>query len=82
MTIRALLPLLLLSLLPAGLHAADVNVVAPETVGVSADRLGKVTEFVEREIAEGNLVGTVTLVARHGQVVHFEAQRSIYDAGR
>ena len=73
MTIRALLQLLLLSLLAARLHASDINIVEPETVGFSADRLGKVTEFVEREIAEGNLVGTVTLVARHGQVVHFKA---------
>ena len=73
MTIRALLQLLLLSLLAARLHAAEVNIVEPEAVGFSTDRLGKVTEFVEREIADGNLVGTVTLVARHGQVVHFEA---------
>ena len=73
MTIQALLQLLLLSLLAARLHAADVSIVAPEAVGFSSDRLAKVTEFVEREIADGNLVGTVTLVARHGQVVHFEA---------
>ena len=72
-TLRALLQLLLLSLLAARLHAADGNVVAPEGVGFSTDRLAKVAEFVEREIAEGNLVGTVTLVARHGQIVHFEA---------
>ena len=73
MTFRALLQLLLLSFLAARLHASDINIVEPETVGFSGDRLGKVTEFVEREIAEGNLVGTVTLVARHGQIVHFEA---------
>ena len=71
--LRALLQLLLLSLLAARLHAADGNVVAPEGVGFSFERLAKVTELVEREIAEGNLVGTVTLVARHGQIVHFEA---------
>ena len=73
MNFRALFHLLTLSLLATRLHAADIDIVEPETVGFSADRLAKVTEFVEREIAEGNLVGTVTLVARHGQVVHFEA---------
>ena len=73
MTIQALLPLLLLSLLTTRLQAADVDIVEPETVGFSTDRLGKVTEFVDREIADGNLVGTVTLVARHGRIVHFEA---------
>ena len=73
MKIRKLSHLLLLSLLATRLHASDINIVEPETVGFSADRLAKVTEFVEREIANENLVGTVTLVARHGQVVHFEA---------
>ena len=65
--------LLLLSLLATRLQAADATIVEPETVGFSGDRVGKITEFVEREIADGNLVGTVTLVARQGQVVHFEA---------
>jgi CubicO group peptidase (beta-lactamase class C family) len=60
-------------LLATRLQAAEISVVEPEAVGFSTDRLGKVTEFVDREIADGNLVGTVTLVARHGQVVHFEA---------
>ena len=73
MTIRALLHLLLLSLLATRPQAAEINIVEPEVVGFSADRLSKITEFVDREIADGNLVGTVTLVARHGQVVHFEA---------
>jgi CubicO group peptidase (beta-lactamase class C family) len=72
MNIRALFHLLTLLLVATRLHAADIDIVQPETVGFSTDRLAKVTEFVEREIAEGNLVGTVTLVARHGQVVHFE----------
>lgn len=65
--------LLLLSLLATRLQAADATIVEPETVGFSGERVGKITEFVEREIADGNLVGTVTLVARQGQVVHFEA---------
>ena len=73
MKIRTLSHLLLLSLLATRLHASDINIVKPEMVGFSTDRLAKVTEFVEREIADGNLVGTVTLIARHGEVVHFEA---------
>ena len=73
MTIRALLHLLLLSLLATRLQAAEISIVEPETVGFSTDRLSKITEFVDREITDGNLVGAVTLVARHGQVVHFEA---------
>lgn len=65
--------LLLLSLMTMPLQAADVAVVNSEAVGFSSDRLGKISEFVDREIAAGNLVGAVTLVARHGQVVLFEA---------
>jgi CubicO group peptidase (beta-lactamase class C family) len=55
------------------LQAADVAVVNSEAVGFSSDRLGKISEFVDREIAAGNLAGAVTLVARHGQVVLFES---------
>ena len=73
MNIRTLFRLLLFSLLTTSFRAAGVDIVEPEVVGFSADRLGKVTQFVEHEIADGNLIGAVTLVARHGQVVHFEA---------
>jgi CubicO group peptidase (beta-lactamase class C family) len=55
------------------LQAADVAVVNSEAVGFSSDRLGKISEFVDREVAAGNLAGAVTLVARHGQVVLFES---------
>ena len=65
--------LLLLSLMTMPLQAADVAVVNSEAVGFSSDRLGKISEFVDREVAAGNLVGAVTLVARHGQVVLFES---------
>ena len=65
--------LLLLSLMTMPLQAADVAVVNSEAVGFSSDRLGKISEFVDREVAAGNLAGAVTLVARHGQVVLFES---------
>ena len=73
MKIRTFFQLSLLLILAKQLQAAEVKIVESEAVGFSTDRLAKVTEFVEREISDGNLVGTVTLVARHGQVVHFEA---------
>jgi CubicO group peptidase (beta-lactamase class C family) len=65
--------LLFLSLLAMPLQAADVAVVNPEAVGFTSDRLSKISDFVDREVAAGNLVGAVTLVARHGQVVLFES---------
>ena len=46
MNTRALSQLFLISLLATRLHAAEVNIVEPEAVGLSTDRLSKVTEFV------------------------------------
>ncbi|MCW3053649.1 MAG: hypothetical protein JWN14_2819 [Chthonomonadales bacterium] len=46
----------------------------PASSGVSRDRLLRIHELVEREIAEKEYSGVVTLVARDGHIVHFEAQ--------
>jgi len=54
------------------LSATDLDVVKPESVGFSGERLGKIGEFVRRDIDAGKLVGVVTMVARHGKIVHFE----------
>jgi len=43
-------------------------------VGVSAERLGRVRALVQRYIDRGEIAGAVSMVARHGKVVHFEAQ--------
>jgi CubicO group peptidase (beta-lactamase class C family) len=45
----------------------------PEDVGFSSERLGRIKEAVQRHIDGGNVPGAVTLVARRGKVVHFEA---------
>lgn len=65
--------LLFLSLLVAPLQAAEPADVDPETLGFSSTRLARVSEFVDREIKEGRLAGAVTMIARHGQIVHFES---------
>jgi CubicO group peptidase (beta-lactamase class C family) len=62
--------LLFLSLLVASLLAAEPADVDPETLGFSSARLDRVSEFVDREIKEGRLAGAVTIIARHGQIVH------------
>jgi CubicO group peptidase (beta-lactamase class C family) len=41
---------------------------------LSAERLARVHELVERTIAAGEIAGAVTLVARNGQVAYLEAQ--------
>ena len=45
-----------------------------EDVGLSTDRLKRIGEAVQRQIAAGNVAGAVTLVARRGKIAHFEAQ--------
>jgi CubicO group peptidase (beta-lactamase class C family) len=62
--------LLFLSLLVTPLQAADPD---PEHLGFASSRLARVSEFVDREIKEGRLAGAVTIIARHGEIVHFES---------
>lgn len=42
--------------------------------GVSQERLQRIHEMVERTISARDYSGAVTLVARNGHIVHFEAQ--------
>jgi CubicO group peptidase (beta-lactamase class C family) len=53
--------------------AADLPRAQPEEVGFSAKRLAYIDEFYANEINKGDLSGIVTLVARHGKIVHFNA---------
>ena len=45
----------------------------PEEVGLSTERLKRITELVQRHIAAGSFSGAVTLVARNGRIAHHEA---------
>jgi hypothetical protein len=45
----------------------------PEDVGLSSERLAKVTEVIKGEIAKNRYPGAVALVARRGKVAYFEA---------
>ena len=47
--------------------------VTPESVGMSSERLDRIRPAFESYVTEGKLSGVVTVVARDGQVVHFEA---------
>ena len=44
----------------------------PESIGLSSERLARIRPAVEKYIADDKIAGAVTLVARHGQVVHHE----------
>jgi CubicO group peptidase (beta-lactamase class C family) len=60
------------SLLSLGAQA-DIKLTKPESVGMSSERLKRVGEAMRRMIADEQIPGTVTLIARKGKVVHFEA---------
>src|SRR5690349_9875282 len=46
----------------------------PEEVGISSERLRRIDDVIQRYIDDRKISGAVTLVARRGRVVHFEAQ--------
>src|ERR1041384_3017533 len=60
----------LLAILPV--TAASVPV-KPESVGLSEQRLARIHETMQRHIDAKNISGAVTLVARRGQIAHFQA---------
>lgn len=79
---RVLLVLLAGLLAVQPIHAQSVDGARPEDVGLSSERLQRVTAVMQRHIDEGNVAGVVTIVARRGRIAHFEAQGSMdIDAG-
>ncbi len=46
---------------------------SPESVGISSERLARIDKMCEEEVANGNLPGIVSLVARNGKIVHWKA---------
>ncbi|MCY3839067.1 MAG: serine hydrolase [Gammaproteobacteria bacterium] len=84
----AVLGALLVFGLPGCVEVSDIQVNAPEAVeaspaglveapageaGMSAERLNRITALSQRYVDEDKLAGVVTLVARDGKIVHFEA---------
>ncbi len=53
--------------------AAETTIAKPEDVGLSTERLARISEMMKRRIAAGEISGGVTLVARYGRIAHFEA---------
>ena len=55
------------------LVAAAQPAAKPEDAGMSAQRLKRIHESIQRHIDAGEICGAVTVVARRGHVVNFEA---------
>jgi CubicO group peptidase (beta-lactamase class C family) len=52
----------------------DLPRAKPEDVGISSERLRRVDDVIQRSIDDKKISGAVTLVARRGRVVHYEAR--------
>jgi len=72
--LRATAMLLLLLTLVLSALAAETPRAKPDDVGISAQRLQRIHELMQRHIDAADFAGTVTLVARNGRVAHLEAQ--------
>ncbi|MEE2637153.1 MAG: serine hydrolase domain-containing protein [Acidobacteriota bacterium] len=62
-----------MSIAVPSLAAEDLPTAAPESVGMSTERLQRIDEYFQRFIDDGAIAGAVTLVARRGKVVHHSA---------
>lgn len=65
--------LMVLALVVLPLAANSLPGGKPEDAGVSSERLQRIHETIQRHIDAGDISGAVTLMARRGRIVHFEA---------
>jgi CubicO group peptidase (beta-lactamase class C family) len=71
--------LVVLALLTAALQSAvaagpqALPTAKADSVGVSAERLSRLSDGMKSLVDQGRLAGAVTMVARHGKVIEFEA---------
>ncbi len=56
-----------------GWASEDFPTAKPESVGISTERLARIDEYFQRFIDDNQVAGAVTLVARHGKIVHHSA---------
>ena len=69
----ALTSSLLFTILALSVVTASSPAVKPEDVGLSSERLQRISQMIQRHIAAGDLAGAVTIVARKGKVAHLSA---------
>jgi CubicO group peptidase (beta-lactamase class C family) len=49
-----------------------MNIIIPEQVGLSSTRLNRVNTVMQKHVDQGAYAGIITMVARRGQIAHFE----------
>jgi CubicO group peptidase (beta-lactamase class C family) len=74
--LRPVVTSLVCGLLVLHAAAASLPLVKPEDAGLSSERLQRIRPLIKSHVDAKNLAGAVTLVARRGKIVHFEAHGS------
>ena len=69
----AVLVALLVALVPSSLVAQGLTRAVPESVGMSSERLERLTEALEGYVDDGQLAGAVAIVVRRGRIAYLEA---------
>lgn len=75
------LPLAALGAALLGLASAASAQTTGEKEGMALDRLARIAPVMKDEIDKGTVPGAVTLIARNGKIVHFEAH-GFLDSGK
>jgi CubicO group peptidase (beta-lactamase class C family) len=57
----------------ATLAAQNLPMAKPADVGLSAERLDRITQWLSGEITKGTIPGAVTMIVRNGKVAYFES---------
>ena len=70
---RAALQSLILLGLAVAASAQSLRPASPESVGLSAERLERLSDALQKYVDDGQVAGSVTLVARRGSIAYFEA---------
>lgn len=58
---------------PVAIHVRALTTAAPESVGISSERLARLDAGMKKEVDDQNVAGLVTLLERHGKIVDFKA---------
>ena len=64
----------LLAVLTLTAVTASTPTAKPEDVGLSSERLQRISAMIQRRIDAGDLAGAVTVVARKGKIAHVDAR--------
>src|SRR5258705_13787985 len=60
-------------ILVSSLYAQELPTGKPEDLGLSSDRLQRLTSLFQAYATDKKMAGSVVLVARHGKVAYFQA---------